>query len=103
PVKWERSWYSDSGYEGMLGHGTHVCYDLTLYTDYQGDYIGVILPDGRATTFPMLYKKGESSYNRTEKLTLSYNGEDFELEDHSQNLKYVFRKTTLNTYKPVKL
>src|SRR5690606_12181272 len=69
PMKWERCWSSDSGYGGMLGHGTHVSYDLTLIQDYGEGYIGVILPDGRAASFPMLHHAGESAYNRPEKLT----------------------------------
>ncbi len=103
PVKWERNWYSDSGYQGMLGHGTHLCYDLTLITDYKQSVIGVILPDGRATAFPLLLNTEESSYNRAEKLTLTNKGDYFELKDHTNELIYHFTQFEKNKYKPAKL
>ncbi|MDQ2752060.1 MAG: DUF6531 domain-containing protein, partial [Bacteroidota bacterium] len=28
PIRWKRTWYSDSSYTGLLGHGTHCSYDL---------------------------------------------------------------------------
>jgi RHS repeat-associated protein len=103
PIKWERNWYSDSGYKGMLGHGSHLCYDLTLITDYKQSVIGVILPDGRATAFPLLLNNEQSSYNRSEKLTLTNKGDYFELKDHTNELIYHFIQFEKNKYKPVKL
>lgn len=103
PLKWERNWYSDSGYEGILGHGVHLCYDLSLITDYNESVIGVILPDGRATAFPLLLNEGESFYNRPEKLTLTNKGDHYELKDHANQLTYIFEQIQKNKYKPVKL
>lgn len=103
PIKWERVWYSDSGYKGMLGHGTHFCYDLTLITDYNESVIGVLLPDGRATAFPLLLNANEDSYDRAEKLTLTNKGGYYELIDHRNHLTYTFQPINKNTYKPVSL
>ena len=30
PLKWERTWFSTSTYQGPLGHGWHHNYDLAL-------------------------------------------------------------------------
>ncbi|TDH20702.1 hypothetical protein EXU57_21555, partial [Segetibacter sp. 3557_3] len=70
PVSWQRSWYSDSGYEGPMGHGTHCCYDLSLVVDEVEQQVAVVLPDGRETAFPLI-PDGQSTYNRPEKLTLT--------------------------------
>ncbi len=103
PVKWERCWYSDSDYEGMMGHGTHLCYDLNLVTDYKESVIGLILPDGRATAFPLLLNKESSFYNRPEKLTLTNKGDYYELKDHTNELTYIFNQVEKNKFKPVRL
>src|SRR5215204_4588268 len=82
PIKWERSWYSDSGYEGLLGYGTHLCYDISLRIFESDNAIGVILPDGRTAGFPLLIAEKEKFYNRPEKLTLTCKGRDqYELID----------------------
>jgi RHS repeat-associated protein len=93
PIKWERNWYSDSDYEGLLGHGTHLCYDLRLEI-FEGDNaIGVMLPDGRATGFPLLLTDEGKFYHRSEKLTLTRKGENkYELFDHVNQLTYVFER-----------
>ena len=101
PVKWERRWYSDSDYEGPLGHGTHHSYDLTLFTDYIKNSILIVLSDGRLIEFPLLLNEGDSSYNRQEKLTLlKFENGTFKLKDHQNQLTYIFIKTSIDTFKP---
>ncbi len=103
PIKWERNWYSDSGYKGPLGHGTHLCYDMTLLTDHEESLIGIILPDGRATAFPMLLNKEQQAYHRAEKLTLTNKGDYYELKAHEQGLTYTFTAFGGDTYKPTRI
>jgi RHS repeat-associated protein len=67
PLRWERTWFSTSVYRGPLGHGWHHAYDLSLVEEKRA--VAVRLPDGRPLGFPRL-DKGESFYQRSEKLTL---------------------------------
>jgi RHS repeat-associated protein len=92
-IKWERNWYSDSGYVGLLGHGTHLSYDLTLQIFEEDNSIGVILPDGRSTGFPLLVAAEEKFYHRPEKLTLTCKSKNqYELYDHNAQLIYYFER-----------
>lgn len=104
PIRWERNWYSDSAYEGIMGYGMHCNYDLALHVDYDEDSIVMRLPDGRITSFPMLLVENESSYNRTEKLTLTFiDGRTYEVTDHQTQQTYTFTKFTDSLYKPTSL
>lgn len=101
PIRWERNWYSDAGEEGLLGHGTHLCYDLTLLVMEADNCIGVQLPDGRATAFPLLVAEGHSFYNRAERLTLTCKDRHhYELYDHATQLTYSFVRKNDNVFKP---
>ena len=100
PIKWERNWYSDSDYEGLLGHGTHLSYDLSLHIFEQDNGIGIILPDGRLATFPLLLVKEENFYHRSEKLTLTCRNKNlYELHDHKTHLIYLFESLHNNVFK----
>jgi RHS repeat-associated protein len=104
PVRWERNWYSDSAYEGALGHGMHHCYDLSLEVDTKNVLILLILADGRPVGFPYLVAEGDSFYHREEKLTLTcIDGEHYEVEDHTQRQTYTFQQLRNQFYKPVRL
>ncbi|MBU2998082.1 RHS domain-containing protein [Cellulophaga baltica] len=104
PIQWERNWYSDSGYEGLMGHGFHSNYDLSLHLVPEEDAIVLRLPDGRVTAMPMLYIPEEEYYNRQEKLTLRYVDKyTYELEDKNTSLTYVYKKRTPNLYKPAEI
>lgn len=104
PVKWERSWYSDSSNEGLLGYGTHCSYELLLEIFEDENIITVTLPDGRAAGFSLLVAKGEKFYNRSEKLTLTYRGGDtYEMFDHESRLTWLFNHVSKNVFKPVSL
>lgn len=108
PIVWERNWYSDSDYKGLLGHGTHCSYDLFLKISEQDDAIIVHLPDGRGAFFDYALP-GESVYNRTEKLTLTHNTDNtFTLTDHGTELQYTYNtiptpKNDYLTYKATKI
>jgi RHS repeat-associated protein len=88
PLRWERVYYSDSTMSGLLGVGTHLCYDQKL--EVFDDCIGLTLPDGRAIGFDLL-APGESYFHRPEQLTLSYGEDrDYTLFDHASRLHYHF-------------
>jgi RHS repeat-associated protein len=104
PIRWERNWYSDSAYEGAMGHGMHHCYDLSLEVDTKNVLILLILADGRPVGFPYLIAEGDSFYHREEKLTLTcIDGEQYEVEDHSIKQTYTFQQFSKHRYKPIRL
>jgi len=73
-LSWERTWYSDSTYEGPLGHGWHHNYDMGFFIDEYGQGI-LRMNDGRLAAFE-LPQPGKSTYNRMEKFTLHCQGEE---------------------------
>lgn len=104
PIRWERNWYSDSAYEGAMGHGMHHSYDLTLEVDTRNVIILLILADGRPVGFPYLIAEGDSFYNREEKLTLTcIDGDYYEVEDHTLQQTYVFQQLKKHFYKPIRI
>jgi RHS repeat-associated protein len=93
PLKWTRSWNSDSKHEGVLGHGTHWGYDLSVHEYASEDATVVLLGDGRSALFEQLRYTGDSDYNRHEKLTLTRTDlNEYQLQDHAAQLYYSFRK-----------
>ncbi|NML41700.1 hypothetical protein HHL17_31230 [Chitinophaga sp. G-6-1-13] len=93
PLKWERSWNSDSTFEGLLGHGTHLCYDMRVYEFPDEDATIVLLSDGRSAVFDGLPYSGESNYNRHEQLLLTRaNVEEYTLFSYENRRSYTFRK-----------
>lgn len=104
PIKWERNWYSDSDYTGLLGHGAHLSYDLSLHVFEEDEGIGVYLPDGRVAAFPLLIAEKETFFNRFEKLTLTCkNRNSYELFDYKTQLKYLFKRMQANIFKQVSI
>ncbi|GAA0530522.1 RHS repeat-associated core domain-containing protein [Chitinophaga japonensis] len=93
PLKWERSWNSDSDHHGLLGHGTHFSYDLRLLELADEAVTAVLLGDGRSTTFEHLPFPGNSDFNRPEKLSLTRTDlDEYQLFDHRERLSYHFRR-----------
>src|SRR5690606_32855442 len=93
PLKWARSWNSDSAYEGPLGHGTHFSYDIRVQPFDEEDATAVLLGDGRSAIFEALPYAGNSDYNRHEKMTLTRTDTDeYQLLDHRERRYYHFRK-----------
>ncbi|WP_298507073.1 DUF6531 domain-containing protein, partial [uncultured Maribacter sp.] len=104
PIHWERNWYSDSAYQGLMGHGFHSNYDLSLHIDPKEDAIILRLPDGRITAMPLLHSPGEQYYNRTEKITLNYVDKyTYELEDANEQLTYIYKKRNATLFKPTEI
>ncbi|MGB0950335.1 MAG: DUF6531 domain-containing protein, partial [Marinirhabdus sp.] len=104
PISWERNWYSDSAYEGMMGHGVHCNYDLALHSVPEEGTMVMRLPDGRVTGFPLVVTEHGTAYNRPEKLTLTcVDGHTYTVSDHEKQQTYTFKKFTDTLFKPVKL
>lgn len=94
PLQWERSWNSDSQFEGTLGHGTHLSYDMRIQEFLQDNAVVVLLGDGRSAVFESLPEPGAHDYNRHEKLTLTRTDiDEYLLYHHEEKLYYTFRKT----------
>lgn len=95
PLEWKRNWYSDSEYQGILGYGVHSNYDVALHIEQGAQAIVMRLPDGRVTDFPLLIAEGDTSYNRSEKLTLKcIDGSTYEVKDHETNRISTFSKVS---------
>ncbi|WP_217602150.1 RHS repeat-associated core domain-containing protein [Chitinophaga sp. GbtcB8] len=93
PLKWTRSWNSDSSFNGVLGHGTHLGYDMRIREFAAENATVVLLGDGRSTVFEPLPYTGNTDYNRHEKLTLTRTDlEEYQVLDHTERLQYHFRK-----------
>lgn len=86
PLRWERSWFSTSVYQGPVGHGWHHSYDLKLAEEERS--VAVRLADGRPVAFPAL-KPGEISFDRADRLTLSRDEHGYAL-DTADGLRYRF-------------
>ncbi|GEQ86163.1 type IV secretion protein Rhs [Patiriisocius marinistellae] len=100
PISWERNWYSDSSYQGLMGHGFHCNYDTALHVEEADHAIVLRLPDGRVTSFPYLIAEGDSFYLRQEKLTLTcIDVNTYEIENHTTGLIDVFSKATGSSFK----
>lgn len=95
PIKWVRSWDSDSSIKGPLGYGVQLCYDRCVQLLPEDDCLTVTLADGRQAVFPML-GYGESFYHPQEKILLrrKQNGH-FILEDYEGSLYYHFNYDTV--------
>ncbi|HEY6527395.1 MAG TPA: DUF6531 domain-containing protein [Cellvibrionaceae bacterium] len=86
PLKWERTWFSTSIYQGPLGHGWHHNYDLALMEE--NGAIAIRLADGRPVAFPSL-QYHETSFHRDERLWLSRDEQGYVLSN-AEGLIYYF-------------
>ena len=89
PLEWTRAWYSDSEYEGWLGHGVHCCYDRTVESFEDEGVTMLRMEDGRAVAFPPIAPGGEF-YLRTERMTLRRTEKGYEAYSHDSLLTYRF-------------
>ena len=89
PLEWSRAWYSDSEYEGWLGHGVHCCYDRTVESFEDEGVTMLRMEDGRAVAFPPIAPGGEF-YMRTERTTLRRTEKGYEAYSHDSLLTYRF-------------
>lgn len=85
-IKWERTWFSTSVYDGPLGHGWHHNYDIALWADEKT--LAVRMADGRAVAFPVL-AIGDACYNRAERMTLIRDSRGYAM-DTSAGYRYRF-------------
>ncbi|WP_143310256.1 RHS repeat-associated core domain-containing protein [Chitinophaga vietnamensis] len=93
PLKWERSWNSDSPFEGLLGHGAHLFFDMRIEEFPGEDATAVLLGDGRTAVFELLPFSGNSDFNRHEQLTLTRTHVDeYTLFDQQERHTYTFKK-----------
>ena len=90
PIHWTRNWDSDASRDGLLGHGTHLCYDRFIQLFPEEGALALTLGDGRMAAFPLL-QPGEEYYHRPEKLLLrrKENGH-FLLDDFGASLYFHF-------------
>lgn len=90
PIKWVRTWDSDSRIDGPVGHGLQLSYDRYIQLWPDEGCLSLVLADGRLAVFPLLYH-GESFYHPQEKLLLrrKQNGH-FLLEDYNDSHYYHF-------------
>jgi len=98
PFEWKRSWYSDSAYEGLLGHGCHWQYDRELQYYPEDEYWGLRMADGRVVAIPEL-EIAEPFYLRAEKITVTRHYESFEVYHHEEDLLYHFSRSNAQYYK----
>lgn len=89
PLEWTRAWYSDSDYEGWLGHGTHCRYDRTVESFEDEGVTMLRMEDGRAVPFPAIAPGGEF-YMRSERTTLRRTEKGYEAYSHDTLLTYRF-------------
>jgi RHS repeat-associated protein len=90
PVRWERSWNSDSSHQGLLGHGHHLCYDMQVQEFPAENVVAVLLGDGRSAIFDAHV---ERDYNRTERMTLTRTDlDEYLLFNHTDRLYYQFKR-----------
>jgi RHS repeat-associated protein len=94
PFSWERTWYSDSIYEGPLGHGWYHNYDMAFAIDEKTNQAAFRMNDGRMVGFE-LPLPGKFTYDRAEKLFLHRDLDNnfYYIEDR-EGLIYRFTETT---------
>ena len=76
PLQFKRIYYSYSDYKGPLGTGWHHQYDMALAFDPESGLAGLRLADGRLTGFE-IPAKGQSTYDRSEKLWLHHHKDGY--------------------------
>ncbi|WP_343745617.1 RHS repeat-associated core domain-containing protein [Chitinophaga sp.] len=93
PLRWARSWNSDSAHHGLLGHGNHLAFDMRILEFTAEEATGLLLGDGRSVIFDLLPYTGDNEYNRHEKMTLTRTSQDeYQLFDHRERLYYLFKR-----------
>jgi RHS repeat-associated protein len=80
PLKWERTWYSTSDYQGPLGHGWHHAYDQSIELRTDAEEIVVRQEDGRQLVFPLI-EVGEQTFSRQEQKMLYRDVDQIRIED----------------------
>lgn len=98
PLVWQRIWYSNSDYNGPIGHGWHHSYDMALSVDTASGMAVVRMADGRPADFE-LPTIDKPNYNRSEKLFLNLHEEGYYYVTDKNNIIYRFsQKEYKNCY-----
>ena len=69
PLRWRRTWYSDSYLVGQLGHSMRHCYEMGLDVYEEEKALVVYLGDGRQVQYPYLLA-GEEYFSYQDKVLL---------------------------------
>ncbi|UOQ55547.1 DUF6531 domain-containing protein [Hymenobacter cellulosivorans] len=94
PFVWERTWYSNSEYQGPLGHGWHHRYDLALAVEDDGT-LALRLADGRLALFePLTAANQYRAFNRRERLDARLVDGQYRILDLQEQVFYCFRIPT---------
>lgn len=97
PLSFERVWYSDSTYDGPLGHGWHHSYDIALFVDLTARRAQVRIGDGRLINFDRIPTSTFPTprYHRSEKLWLCYHEEGYY---YLKNQQDIYHRFTTSSY-----
>ena len=102
PFEWKRSWYSDSAYQGLLGHGCHWQYDREIQYYPEDESWGLRMADGRVVAVPDV-EPHEPFYLRAEKITITWHRDHYEVYHHEEDLVYHFDRFNSTYYKLTKI
>ena len=92
PLRWERNWSSgNTDNVGLFGYGSSSTY--SAYILVESNQVIYINGDGLSTSFDTL-APGEKAFKRSEKLTLSYDGDRYEIFNIVTRQRYVFEPAT---------
>ena len=96
PLKWERGWCSKNTIIGHFGHASSFSYGVHIRQE-EG-YLAFVDKNGFGSFFECL-EPGTKAIHRTGKMTLSYDGEKYEIFNHEELLYYIFeQKPESNIY-----
>ena len=89
PLVWERTWSSHhiNQAPNSFGYGTGFSYGV--YITHKEEGIFFVDSNGQGTQFDYL-KPGETCVNRKSKMTLSFDGEKYEIFNHEERQYYTF-------------
>ena len=93
PLSWERTWYSDSIYQGPLGHGWYHNYDMAFGIDEKTNQAAFRMNDGRMVGFDIPLP-GKFTYDRAEKLFLHHHEDGYFFIEDREGLLYRFTEAS---------
>jgi len=89
PLVWERSWSSRNISQNPSCFGCGTGFSYGVYLTHEEEGIIFVDSDGRGTPFDYL-KPDETYTNRKSKMTLSFDGEKYEIFNYEERLYYTF-------------
>ena len=92
PLTWERTYYSNSDYEGPLGYGWHHNYDMGLHVDEATGVLSFRMNDGRPVALE-LPRLEQPTFARAEQLEAHINAEgEYYIWNRQEEVFYYFTK-----------